>query len=896
MTTNRTTDVVDNVLQQLKGVSETRGGWKARCPAHDDKNPSLSISVGKNDCVLLHCHAGCTPVEICAAIGMKTSELFTKQGRPKAPKPKSKATNSTVKIAEPPPLNSPVSKSDIDAVLKCWTGTKTVYAYHDVIGGPFFYVVRIVAEDGSKTYRPLHVTKDGKIAIGDPEGKLPLYQMRSLLERHECWVVEGEACAEAMRGIGMITTTSAHGASSAAMTDWTPLEGMTVNIIPDDDRPGRIYAQDVANILGDLCCKVRIVTLPVFDQPDSGLDIADFIAQKRDDGMSNHAICEELDAMASAVEPEPVVTFFTPQDSSPEQGKPTTAAILLMMVEAYLDSGILILWSTPAGDAYTTFTIDFDEETVARTGLSLCAAHAEHWPVRSIHFRRWLMRRYWRSTNRTPARDSVEDVLLQVEGEALWGKRAEVFPVCTRYGATDTSIFLDLADDRWRCVEITPDGWDIVTDPPVKFRRCRGMQQLPEPQHGGTLETLRDFINVDDDQFVLVVAWLVGTLLPGGPYPILELDGEQGSAKTTTCSILRRLIDPNEAGLRSAPRDEHDLVIAATNAHVIAFDNLSGVPTWLSDGLCRIATGAGFATRKLYSDADETIFSGARPIMSNGIGGVAVRPDLLDRTIRVILKPIPENQRRKLGDLMAAFDKARPKLLGALLDAASMALRRRNDVVLKSLPRMADFAHWIVAAEPALPWASGKFLTVYATNRKDSNALAIEASAVGAAILALEKDKFTGTATELLALLNAEATNAQRESKGWPRNARSLSSHVRRISSNLRRVGLDVEIDRDSTTGKRQIRWKSVPEEVGNLAVFASLASGNSGIPSTGPETPIPSDANQTQTDANDNRFAYNENRTSATANADPDATDGKDAKIPTSPGSPVEVGAKGEA
>ena len=116
------------------------------------------------------------------------------------------------------------------------------------------------------------------------------------------------------------------------------------------------------------------------------------------------------------------------------------------------------------------------------------------------------MRSFWTFTDRTPAKQAVEDVLIQVEGMALWMDGAEIFKVCTRFGATDTNIYLDLADRQWRCVEVTLDGWSVVTDPLIKFRRCRGILPLPEPQHGGSLNELRDFINVDDDQFVLVVA------------------------------------------------------------------------------------------------------------------------------------------------------------------------------------------------------------------------------------------------------------------------------------------------------------------------------------------------------------------------------------------------------
>src|SRR5437868_13535290 len=94
----------------------------------------------------------------------------------------------------------------------------------------------------------------------------------------------------------------------------------------------------------------------------------------------------------------------------------------------------------------------------------------------------------------------------------------------------------------------------------------------------------------------------IAAFRPTGPYPILMLQGEQGTAKSTTTRILRSLIDPNVSPLRTVPRNERDLMIAATNSWAQCFDNLSHIPLWFADALCRLATGGGFATRKLRTD------------------------------------------------------------------------------------------------------------------------------------------------------------------------------------------------------------------------------------------------------------------------------------------------------
>ena len=187
-----------------------------------------------------------------------------------------------------------------------------------------------------------------------------------------------------------------------------------------------------------------------------------------------------------------------------------------------------------------------------------------------------------------------------------------------------------------------------------------------------------------------------------GPYPVIALSGEQGSAKSTFSAILRSLLDPNTAPLRALPREDRDLFIAASNGHVLAFDNVSGLPGWISDTLCRLATGGGFAVRQLYTDQDEVLFDAARPVILNGIEEIVTRPDLADRAVFLTLQPIPEEHRRPEQELWAAFEAERPRILGVLLDAVVVGLKRLPETRLEKLPRMADFALWATACETAL--------------------------------------------------------------------------------------------------------------------------------------------------------------------------------------------------
>ena len=243
------------------------------------------------------------------------------------------------------------------------------------------------------------------------------------------------------------------------------------------------------------------------------------------------------------------------------------------------------------------------------------------------------------------------------------------------------------------------------------------MLPLPTPKRGGSLDLLQPFVNIgSEDDFTLLKAWLIGALRPRGPYPCLAVIGQQGSAKTFLSRVARELIDPNKAPVRAQPRDERDMMIAARNGWVIGFDNLSGLAPWLSDALCRLATGASFATRQLYTDAEESLFEAARPLILNGIDEVATRGDLQDRSIVLSLPVISEEQRRTEAELWSAFRDAHQLILGALLDAVSAALRNERTVKLEKLPRMADFARWVEAAGEALGSPTGSFMAAYDSN------------------------------------------------------------------------------------------------------------------------------------------------------------------------------------
>ncbi len=432
-------------------------------------------------------------------------------------------------------------------------------------------------------------------------------------------------------------------------------------------------------------------------------------------------------------------------------------------------------------------------------------AHRETWPLNKRGFRDWLMRRFYEAEGATPSAQALQDALGVLSGQARFGSAEH--ELHTRVALHGDAIYLDLCDTDWRAVRIMPDGWEVVPHGDVKFRRTKGMLALPEPVRGGSVETLRAFVNVSDEDWPLIVTWLVATYRPGKPFPVLALHGEQGSAKSTTARVLRAFVDPNKAALRSEPRNEQDLMIAATNGWLVALDNLSRVPAWLSDALCRLATGGGFATRELYANDEETLFDAMRPVLLNGIEELATRSDLLDRALVLNLPTIPTHKRRTEADVWCEFEAARPTIFGALMDAVCGALLAQGSVRLPCLPRMADFALFATAAEKPLGLQPGAFMAAYTGNREAANDLALEASPIGAAIIAFieSEGRWSGTSTELLKALNESADEATQRQQGWAKSAKALGGVLKRLAPNLRERGMEYTVEREPNKKRTRI-------------------------------------------------------------------------------------------
>jgi hypothetical protein len=647
------------------------------------------------------------------------------------------------------------------------------YDYTDESGNLIFQCVRSKPKDFWQR-RP-----DGKGGwINNLQGaRRVLYRLPEVLAASTVCVAEGEKDVDNLRSLDLTATTNPLGAGKWRDEYSEKLRGKNVVIFGDADEPGQAHVEQVIASLIGKAKSIKHVALP-----DGFHDVSDYIASLPPD--------KAQDIIRKLIEEAPEQAEHASRrkaHAQRESKKKTSQADGLIKIANGWE-----FFHTPDHRGFACVPVNGHTETIA---------------VRSRKFRAFLVRTYHSGNGKAASSAAMEEAIAFFEGEALCGEQQTVH---TRLAAHGDAIYLDLCNEQWQAVKITAKGWRVVSNPPVKFRRARGMLALPTPMSGGRISDSRRFVNIaKDNDFILLVAWTVAAFRPDLPCPVLVLHGEQGSAKSTTAKLLKKLIDPSEPLLRSLPRDSRDLYIAASNSWVVSLDNVSGLRVWLSDDLCRLATGGGFATRELYSDDEEKIFSALRPVILNGIEEIATRSDLLDRCILLELPMIPKEKRRNEADFSREFEEKRALILGALLDAVACGLKNLPTTRLETCPRIADFATWIVACEPKLGWPAGAFLQAYERNRSEANSVSLDASIIGEMILKIANNGgFVGTASELLEKLDELAPEKTKKQTGWPKNGRAVSGQLKRIAPNLRARGVTVNWFREG--GARRIEIQGI--------------------------------------------------------------------------------------
>ena len=432
----------------------------------------------------------------------------------------------------------------------------------------------------------------------------------------------------------------------------------------------------------------------------------------------------------------------------------------------------------------------------------------EVYKVRSRDYREYLGHELYKLIGKGANATSILDAINTLEAVAKHD--GEQKPVAIRVSHIQGAVFIDPGCPKRRIIKINESGWSYTREAPVKFIRKNGMTDLPEPSHKADIALLRKYINVCDQELPLIYGWLFCALAGIRPYPILILQGEQGTGKSTTSRVIRSLVDPSSVPLRSPPRDIRDLLVSAGNTHCVVLDNLSGLNHEVADTLCRLSTGGGIDVRALYTDNEQYLVELQKPILANGIDDIATRPDLAERSIIINLPVISNAQRLSERDFWQSFEQDKPKILSALFQAISSGLKYRDQINLTEKPRMADVVQWVTACERGLD-IEGAFIQAHYENQLLAVESAIESSPIGSAIVELMSDleRWTGKPTELLSDLERKVDVRQSQSKAWPQSLKGLRNVIKRLQPNFRKLGLEITHGKDGY-GNRFYRIEKV--------------------------------------------------------------------------------------
>ncbi|MGX5709267.1 bifunctional DNA primase/polymerase [Brucella lupini] len=428
----------------------------------------------------------------------------------------------------------------------------------------------------------------------------------------------------------------------------------------------------------------------------------------------------------------------------------------------------------------------------------------------SSTFGMWLRHLAYTVLERPVNSGPLKEAVATLEASALF--EAASVPVHVRVAGDAQRVVIDTGLSNGSIVSIESSGWEVVVETNYRFVRGAGFGQLSAPQSGGKLEILQSFLGLDDQNYRLLVAFLINALKPTGPYLIVLVEGEQGAGKSFFCEIVKRIIDPNQATRLRLPDKPQDLMIQAKEYRLLNFDNASGMSAEMSDSLCSLATGGGLAVRRLYSDGELYVMSYSRPFVINGIGGYANRPDLMERAIPIKLTPMPEGGRKTEAELMAEFEQMLPGILGALYDAVAHALRTFDDTEPPRHLRMADAARWVKAAEGGIGEQSGALIDAifvaqseYMVERINDDALVMMLRRIA------EPLAYEGYIGDLYRKI-VEQDDA-RHYRSLPKSPSQLSSQLTRMRPAMAKAGIKVEFfGKDRGGRKLSIRFVDVAD------------------------------------------------------------------------------------
>ena len=426
--------------------------------------------------------------------------------------------------------------------------------------------------------------------------------------------------------------------------------------------------------------------------------------------------------------------------------------------------------------------------------------------LKSDEYKERLLLKHYKKTGRILAtRGVVDAVISTLSASTIENPVREVF---LRKAFFDGNLYYDMGDETGRVIEITSEGWKMISKSPIPFIRADSTLPQFEPKKGGDIGMLKKLVNVRDEDFILLVGWMMGFFLPRGTQPILNFKSGEGTAKTTTTNNTRNILDPNNDPSRETPENKDDFNLAARNNAVVAFENLTFIPKWMSNALCCLSTGSSSPTRKFHTQLEETKFKAKRPIIINGIPEIVTKPDLLDRLVKLELPKLASYGDE--GELEEEFKKLAPYIFDVLLTAAAEGLKNLPNVEIgKAKDRTVNFMKWVCACAPALGFTQEEFLKAYEANRGKSKGMSVELSSLGSELESWAREQeskvdrdgksqiFYGQTKELVKKLEQHAgygyeSYDDRPPRDWPDTPQSAGRQLQLLNATLLSRGLEI--------------------------------------------------------------------------------------------------------
>lgn len=483
-----------------------------------------------------------------------------------------------------------------------------------------------------------------------------------------------------------------------------------------------------------------------------------------------------------------------------------------------------------------------DEYKVAHAAVMI-NEHLEILPIGEIRFKNWLRKTVRKECNAIVRSQLIEEVVNTLIADVDFDGQP-----CKELGlriasSTDNELkwYYDLTNDPHEYIEITSEGWKIAKNA-IIFRRFDHQKQQDYPTAAqdypaDIFDQFMDLLNVKKENRLILKCYIVSLFIPNLQKAVLMVHGEQGTAKSMLEELLKMLADPSIIKTLSFPKDLAELVQQLSHHSLTYYDNLSRIPEWISDLLCRATTGSGFSKRRLYTNDQDVVYSIMRAIGFNGINLAATKADLLDRGIIIQTDTIPKGNRRKIKAIWDKFYSIRPQLLAYILNTLVKAIKWKNEnpkvELIKELPRMADWAEWCELISRCMGESDNAFINAYNDNVNLQTEEVIEGSDLAIVVRLFAADKqdnweFRDTPTAVLVHLNlvADANNIDRRSKYWPKTAARLSRSLKLLQRTLREIDIEIQWDKDRSTqnNTRIIVIRKLPSEPSDRPITRNQA------------------------------------------------------------------------